>query len=258
LIPIYIEDGAGYEYISVQGLTSSGMDSDFFNSRLQMIDINSNKYIIIDNDSETVTLELRKDSPLIQTAFNNITGFLDSVITRNQGSSQQFLFTLPLLILFLIGLIRKRYSGRQIIAALIFGTTAALITLCYILVRADHVTVTNIPVKINMPFIAGLFICAGYGELVYTGAKKHKRKIIAVLAANINTLISFFIFAAGLLIKQIIAAGTFSISKPGYPWLFTFEELIAGIILYSASYYLYNKLPVFHGQTKPASEVEKA
>jgi hypothetical protein len=258
LLPIYIEGGAGYKFVSVQGLTSSGMDSDFFNSRLQMIDINSDKYIVINNDSETVTLELQKDSPLIQTVFNNITGFLDSVITQNQGSSQPFLLALPLLILLAVGLIRKRYSVRQLFAAMIFGTAAALIPLCYALIRAGHVTVSNIPIKINWFFIAGIFICTGYGELLYARAKKRTRRIIAVLAANLNTLISILIFAAGLLIKQLIAAGTFSINKPGYPWLFMFEELIAGIILYFALYYLYNKLPVWQRKTKPVSEVEEA
>lgn len=257
LIPIYIEDGAGYDFVSVQGLTLSGMDSDYFNSRLQMININADKYIAIDNNSETVTIELRKDAPFIQTAFNNIICFTDSVITQNQGSSQPLLLALPLLILFAISLIRRRYSGRQLIAALIFGTAAALITLCYVLIRDGHITVTNIPAKINRLFITGIFICAGYGELLYAGAKKHKLRIVAVLAANLNTLVSFLIFAAGLLVKQYVAGGAFSINKPSYPWLFTLEELIAGSVLYFALYYLYCKLPVFQRKAKPASEVEE-
>lgn len=257
LIPVFIEDGAGYEFVSIQGLTSSGMDSDYFNSRLQMIDINADKYIVIDTGSDTVTIELRKEAPFLQTAFNNITGFLDSGFTQNQGSGQPLLLALPLLILFVIGLIRKRYTGAQLIAALIFGAAAALITLFYVLIRAGHVTVTNIPVKVNLFFILGIFICTGYGELLYNRAKKRKGRIFAVLAANLNTLVSFLIVAVALLIMQLVVGETFSISKPGYPWLFTLKELIAGIILYFVLYYLYNKPPVYPKKAKPASEVEE-
>ncbi|MGB8451656.1 MAG: hypothetical protein WCD89_04920 [Anaerocolumna sp.] len=257
LIPVYIEDGAGYNFVSVPGLTSSTMDRSYFNSRLQMIDLGSDKYIVVDNDSETVTIELRKEAPFIQTAFNKIICFLDSVITQNQGSNLPLMITLPLLILFLIGMIRKRFTGRQLIASMIFATAVTLIALLFTAIRAGHIVMTNIPLKTNWSNLAAVFIYTGYGELLYSNAKKPKGKVIAVLAANLNSLVSFLIFADALLIKQIVFGNSFSINRFGYPWLFTLEELIAGIVLYFALYYLYNKLPVFRKKAKPASEVEE-
>ncbi len=257
LIPIYIENGAGYGFASVPGLTSSTIHSAYFNSRLQMIDINSDKYIIIDNNRDTVTIELRKEASLFRTVSNNILGFLDSVCTQNQGSSQPLVIALPLLILFAIGMVRKCYSGRQLVAALIFGAAAALASLIYILVRLNHIEVTNIPIKVNWFFIMGIFIYAGYGELLYSKAKGLKGKLVAVLAANLNTLVSVLVFAGGMLVRQFIAGNIFSINKPGYPLLFELYELIAGIVLYYAAYYLYNKLPDFRKKAKTVSEACK-
>ncbi len=257
LIPIYIEDGAGYDYIRIQGLTSSVLDSNNFNSRLQMIDINEDKYIVIDNDSEMLTIELQRQAPFFQTVANNILCFLDSIFTQNQGSSQPMLFALPFFTLFMTGLIRKRYCRHQLIAALIFGAVIAGVAVTYILIRANSITVTNIPVKLNWFFITGIFIYTGYGELLYSRTKKLKGRLKAVLVANFNTLVSFLVLAGGLLVRRLIASETFSINKPGYPWFFTFEALIVGVVLYFILYYLYNKLPLCQRKTKPASEVEE-
>ncbi len=254
LIPVYIEAGAGYEFVSIKGLTSSGMDSNYFNNRLQMMDINADKYLVIDNDSNTVSIELRKQPPVFLTAGSNIIYFLDSVITQNQGSSQPLLFVLPLLILFVIGLIRKRYTGHHLIAALIFGTGAALLSLIYILVRSGSIVVTNIPVKINWFHTAGIFISAGYGELLYARARKPRDRLIAVLAANLNALVTFIIFGAGLLIIRLIFGGTHGINKPGYPLIFSLEEIIIGIAVYFVFYHLYNKILAFRRKAKPVSE----
>jgi hypothetical protein len=257
LIPVYIEDGAGYNFISVPGLASSAMENDYFNSRIQIIDINSDKYIVIDNDSDTVTIELWKEAPFFQNVVNKITGFLDSVIMQNQGSSLPMLIALPLLILLLIGMLRKRFTGRQLIVALIFGTTVMLIAMLFTVSRSGHVVITNIPIKINWFYLAGIFIYTGFGELIFINAKNPKSKFIAVLVANLNLLVSFLLFAGAFLIQQFIFGNTFSINKFGYPWLLMLKELITGIVLYYTLYYLYNKLLVFRRKANPASETDK-
>jgi uncharacterized MnhB-related membrane protein len=255
LIPIYIEDGAGYEFVSIPGLTSSAMDSSSFNSRLQMIDINADKYIVIDNDNDVVTIELHRKALFIQRISSYIVGFLDSSFTQNQGSSMPILIALPLLILYSVGIIRKCYTRRQHTAALAFGSTAALISLLYILMRSSHVIITNIPVKVNWFYIFSIFVSTGYGELLYVRASKLKGKIIAVLAANLNTLATFIIFVCAHLIKLILFGNTFSINQPGYPWLSSLKELIVGGIIVFAAYYLFNKLPMFRTSVRPVSEV---
>lgn len=58
------------------------------------------------------------------------------------------------------------------IATLVFGTAAALITPFYILIRSEQVTDTNIPVKIDWFIKAGIIIIAEYEELLYAGANK--------------------------------------------------------------------------------------
>jgi hypothetical protein len=254
LIPIYIEDGAGYEFISIQGLASSAMDSSYFNSRLQMIDVGGDKYIIIDNDSDTVTIELSKDAPFLSTLSSNVLDFLDSVFLQNQGSSQPMLIALPLLVLLAIGMLRKRYTGRQLAAALIFGVATAILSWFYILARSGNIVATNIPVKVNWYHIVGIFIFAGYGELLYAKAKKPRDKFIAVLVANLNIFVTFIIFAVCLLVMRLMAGEAYGINKPGYPLLFSFKELVTGNVVFFALYHFYNIIPAFRRKAKPVSE----
>ncbi len=257
LIPIYIEDGAGYDSISIPGLTYSIMDSAYSNSRLQMIDINDDKYIVINNDSSSVTIEMQKKASLFQTISSNSISFLDSIITKNQGSNLSILLMVPVLILFIIGLKRKRYMDRELIAALIFGAAAALMGLSYILMRSDNIVVTNIPIKVNWFYICGIFIFTGYGELLYVRAKKPTGKIVAILAANLNAFVTLIVFAVAMFVALLLVGNTFGINKPGYPWLFTLKELSAGGIIMFAAYYLFNKLPLFRKKLEQSSGVDK-
>lgn len=256
LIPIYIENGAKYEFVCIPGLTSSTMDSSYFNSRLQMIDINTDKYITIDNNNDTITIELHKKALFIQRISSYIVDFLDSIFTHNQGSSLSMFITLPLLILYIVGIIRKCYTNHQLAVAWAFGTTAALISLFYILMRSSYVVVTNIPVKVNWYYIFSVFVSTGYGELLYVRTNKLKGKIIAVLAANLNTFVTFIIFICVLIIKLVFIGNTFSINQPSYPWLSSLKELIAGGVVIFAAYYLFNKLLMFRSRVKLGSEVD--
>ena len=248
LIPIYIKDGADYDYIDISGLTSSALDSTYFNSRLQMIDINNDKYIIIDNKKDMVTIEMKKEKSFFRTILANTVSFLDLTITKNQDSILPMVLAVPVLILLATGLLRKRYSRRRLTAALIFGAAAASIALLYVLIRKDNLIVSNIPVSINWFYICSIFIFTGYGELKYSKAKKPAGKIIAVLVANFNALFTFIVFAGVILINMAVAGEITGIDKPGYPWVFAFKELTAGSVFIFAAYYLFNKLLLFPGK----------
>lgn len=242
LIPIYIQDGAEFAYVSVSGLSSSSMDSKYFNRYIQMIDINNDKYLIIDNESDTITIELKKEAPALWSLTSNTVSFLDAIIMANQGSRLSILLAIPLLILLVIGITRKRYLKRDLIAGSVLAGTVSFITLCYVLIRAENIAVSNIPVSINWTFILSIFIFTGYGELLYIRAKKLKRKVLAVLTANLYTLVTFIIFAGAMVIQLVVFGGTSGINKPGYPHVFALKELLAGCVFYSLLYFIYSKI----------------
>jgi hypothetical protein len=242
LIPIYIQDGAEFDYVRVSGLSSSSMNSKYFNRYMQMIDINNDKYLIIDNESDMVTIELQKEVPVLWSLLSNTVNFLDSMIMANQASSLSIFLAIPLMVLLLIGIIRKRYLKRDLIAGSVLAGAIALITLGYVLIRGKNIAMSNIPVSINWFFILSIFIFTGYGELLYIKAKKLKGKIIAVLTANLHTLVTLSLLAGAILIQHAIFGGTSGVNKPGYPYVFALKELLAGCIFYASLYCLYSKI----------------
>jgi hypothetical protein len=250
LIPIYIQDGAKFDYVSVSGRSSSSMDSKYFNQYMQMIDINNDKYLIIDNKSNTVTIELQKEVPGLWSLTSNTINFWDSLIMANQGSSLSLLLASPFLVLLLKGIVRKRYLKRDLIAGAVLAGAIALITLGYVLIRKENIAVSNIPVSINWSFILSIFIFTGYGELLYLKAKKLKGKIIAVLTANFYTLVTLILLAGAILLQLAVFGGTPGINKPGYPHVFVLKELLAGCIFYSFLYCIYSKI-VFRKLKQP-------
>jgi hypothetical protein len=251
LIPICIKDGARFDYVSVSGLSSSSMDSKYFNRYLQMIDINNDKYLIIDNASNTVTIELQKEVPVLWSLTSNIVNFLDSMIMANQGSSLPIFLAILLLIPLLMGSVRKRYLKRDLIISFVLAGAIAFITLGYVFIREENIAVSNIPVSINWFFILSIFIFTGYGELLYVRAKKLKGKIIAVLTANLYTLVTFILLAGVMLIQLAVFGGTLGINKPGYPYVFALKELLAGCIFYSFLYGIYSKI-IFRKPKQPS------
>ena len=66
-IPVIIKNGAGFDYVRIKGVTSSSMQEQYFNNQLQMININEDKYILFENKEDFITIELKKNAPVLWT-----------------------------------------------------------------------------------------------------------------------------------------------------------------------------------------------
>lgn len=232
IIPIYIENGAEYDNVNVNGVTSAAMQEQYFNSQLQMINIRQDKYILLENKNTSITMELKKTSPFSQVVLENTVKFIDSIFIDSQGTTLPALLTLPVLILVIIIGIRKKFSGCEIVAAGLGGTGFVLIAAAYFLLRQDQINITNIPVALNGWFLVGVFIFTATSGLFFMRANNIPQRILAVIPAMTYTVVTFAILTGASMIRQVLVGETSGINKAGYPLTAVTVRMAVGFVFY--------------------------
>ena len=145
-LAVKIEDGADYGFLAIQGLTSASEKDPFYNSRLQMLDLGADKYILFLHQGGSFRIELRTQPP-IGWGMDALVDALDYswtvmwLDTRVINTTFWAWLSVVLLAAILAWQIlrRKRSLGsyrRIYLAALVF----ALARLLYFLLRRDAYT----------------------------------------------------------------------------------------------------------------------
>ena len=236
LVPVFIEDGAGYDYVNVPDLTFTTQKSIWFNSLLQMIEINADKYVLLNNpQAGDLQIELRKNTPILQTFAQGIQNFGDKILAQNQAVGLLPVLYALVLVLLLVGYLRKRYTLRQALNGLAVGIVLALLFIFYSFLRKDKLLITNIPVSINWFYAPGIPLFTLYGWLRFQQAKKPLGKALSVLWANLNSLATLLLFGVGTVIPRLVVGNHSGINKIGFPSTFVLLELLARLaaVLYN-------------------------
>jgi hypothetical protein len=241
IIPVYVPDGAGYDFVSIDGVTSSSMAQPFFNRYVQMINIHGDKFILIENNQENIHIELQEKAPLLWQLSSNTVNFLDAIVVDSMHADIYVLF-LPIIgVLLLIRGLRKRLNRKHLGMAAIFGAFMALIPSLYSLLRMQAITISNAPLTFNFLFPLNTFVCVTYGLMLYLDAKSGKGKIVGLLISNMYSLFVILFFGIAMLVKLMMVGNTASVEKFTYPWLFPLEKLVLGLIIYGLLYWQMRK-----------------
>ena len=237
LVPVYIQNGAGYDYAAVPGLAWTSQNNKWFNSRLQMIEINTDKYLLVNNPGVgELQIELKKNTPVLLALTGGLLNFGDSLIAQNQGAGLLPVLCGLVFVLLLIGFFRKHYTLRQVLSGLAAGIGLALLFVFYSFLRKDKLLVTNIPVSLNWAYALGIILFTVFGWQRFLRAKRPFRKVLSVLWANLNTLVTLLVFGAAAIIPRFVVGNAPGINKVSYPFGFLLEELLAGCLLYLIIY----------------------
>lgn len=231
-IPVIIKNGAGYDYVRINGVTSSSMQEQYFNNQLQMININEDKYILFKNNENFITIELKKNAPILRTMSNNAINFIDSIFTDSLGTNFPIVLAIPVLLLTVFKSIRKKYPKRELITAALTGFCFTLLAITYFLLRQSHIQITNIPTKINWWYMVSVFIFTGTGALFFARASTLFSKILALIISNFYSVITFLLFASAAFVKQIVIGATLDINRAGYPYSTVAVRMIIGFVFY--------------------------
>ncbi len=232
-LAVKIEDGAPYGFLAIEGMTAASEKDPYFNSKLQMLDLGRDKYIIFLHQGGSFRIELSSRAPLGWRLLDPIADALDYswvvmwLDTRVINTTFWAWLSVVLLAAILLWqVVRRKRSlgsyGKIFLAALVF----ALVRLAYFLVRRDAYTVSADLVSATTLQIAlrslGLFANVAGGMILIREAKKPVGKALGLIFALLPqfVLTGFYLVWITLmnLVGQVVVRMTM-------PWLWNYYIL---------------------------------
>lgn len=197
IIPVHIKDGAKYKFVEIFKVAKSWERDSFYNNKLQMINIGSDKYLLFDHPGGDFTVKLYDNSPLYLPVTVPIVRSLDHtmiVYHQMQGSDLSNIVLLVIIILVVGALFwrRKVNIRKNIWKALIVGLVLPLFRGIYVLLRQEHLTemyndylrTMNMSFEINFIFLLITFILATCGMLLFFNIKSRLGKVLTFLTVT--------------------------------------------------------------------------
>lgn len=218
LIPIRVADGAAYNFIEAPGTTSASQGDFIYNSRMQMINIGSDKFILLIHNGGDLTLRMMPNPPGYWMPFDILLDAIDYTYIFLQQSGGDYLnlgfAVIPLL--WLVWQIRKkRIHWQNFRTALWIGFTLAVIQGITMLMRLPHVKVTSKAVVFSTLSLAGAFLLGSLGSMIYLQAHTWLGKLIGVI------VITFPSWSTALFSTAVIYAFNTLAFQPRYgTWLY--------------------------------------
>lgn len=250
VIPIRVENGAHYQYVEVPGLTAAGERDPFYNSRLQMVNIREDKFILLEYPGGDLTLRLRERAPWNWYPSDILLDSLDHTLIFAQqtgGDIISLAFSLLPLFWAVRMLWKKRLGWTELRLALVIGLVATLLQGAYGLLRLDQVTITSKEVVVSPLSLVAVFLLWACGVLIYLQARSWRGRLVALL------VMTFSSWAPGMFTLLLLAAlNTISfaplLGTPVYNYSlglitlgsFLFTLLLSTLALWYAGGYLRN------------------
>ena len=203
VIPIRVEDAARYQFVEVPGLAAAADRDPFYNSRLQMVNIREDKFILLESPGGDLTLSLRAQAPWNWYPSDVLLDSLDHTLIYAQqtgGDMISLVFALLPLIWVVRMLWKKRLGWPELRLALMIGLGAALLQGGYSLLRLDQVTITSKAVVVSPLSLAAAFLLCTSGVLIFLQARSMRGRLVALL------VMTFSSWAPGLVTLLLIAA----------------------------------------------------
>lgn len=232
-IPVRIPGGADYAFVDVQGVSAASQNDPFYNSRLQMVNLHGDKYLLVEQAKNTgaLTITLRKQPPFGWAAADRLLDALDHTLVFNpQSSGDALALAFSILPLGWLGLqaLKRRIHRRDLLLALAFGLGAALLHGLYLLLRLPQVTINSKIIVFSPLSLAGDFLLAASGALIALPAKKWIGRLIGLLVITFNGWAPLLIVLAVFLVYNLgffkpllgVELYTYTLAwLPGIAWL---------------------------------------
>jgi hypothetical protein len=187
-IPVRIPGGARYSFIAIPGITAAGEDDPLYNSRLQMVDIGNDKYVLFIHKGGDFELRLRARPPWYWRSVDLLTDSLDHTLVYIQqaggGDVASVVFAGVALTLTAWLLRSRKGATRALIPAALTGPGFAALHGLYQVARLDHVTITSKPVEFTLLSLVGTFLLTGCSTFLFLNARSRLARGIALLVTT--------------------------------------------------------------------------
>jgi len=166
-IPIHIPDGKKYKFVKVPGIGSKWDKDKFYNSRIQMVDIQNDKYILFKHNGGQVTIQLNQDAPWYRSFFHIITSSLDYTYLFLSDTNGQVLFLIIAVVFVILAArkaLRKKPSNYIYLIAIFMGIAVMILKFGYVLYRIDRTMIISKELNVGLLsiFLSSIFIAVGY------------------------------------------------------------------------------------------------
>jgi hypothetical protein len=189
LIPIRIPNAASYAFVEAPGVTAAWESDPFYNSRLQMVDIGSDKYVLLVHTGGDFSLRLRTSPPWYWVIADAVLDSLDHALlfSRQSGGSVVLLgAALGPLIVVCVLLARKRASAPLLTPAALVGLCFAALEGAYSLLRLGKLTITSKPVGFTPLGLFASFLLTACGAFLFLQARSTPGRTVGLLVSALE------------------------------------------------------------------------
>jgi uncharacterized membrane protein YgdD (TMEM256/DUF423 family) len=235
VIPIRISGGAAYRFVKVPGVTAAAEQDPFFNSRLQMVNIQNDKLILLVHEGGDLTLQMRHQASWHWFLVDTLLDSLDHTFVFSQQSGGDIMsIGFSVLPLSWVGwqMFRKRLGWRRIQLAIAMGIGVTVLQAVYVLVRLDHVTIISKEVVFSPLSMIAAFVLVTCGALVFLQTRSRIGKVVAL---SVITFASWLPMVFGLVVITAINTLMFLLEKGTPLYSYSLGVLPVGSLLFSST-----------------------
>jgi hypothetical protein len=188
VIPVRLPGGARYSFVEIEGVAAGWQGAPFYNSRLQMVDVGPDKFLLFEHQGGDFILHLRARPSWSWVAGDVLLDSLDNTLLYLQDHGGALIMLVVgglalLAVLFL--LIRRRASLRSLALAALFGLGAAALHALYALARLDAVTITSKNVTFGALAPVSTFLLVTCAAFLYLNARSRGGRAVALAVATL-------------------------------------------------------------------------
>lgn len=187
LVPVRINNGAGYSFVSVPGVTSAADADPFYNSELQMENHNGDKYLLLIQPGGDLTVELSRVPAWYWFPVDMLLDSLDYSLILAQQNGEYILaliFAIFPLAWVIRAMIKKRLGWNRILIPAAIGVGAALIKGIYVWIRIQQITITSKTVVISPLCLATTFLLVTLGAVIYFNTHSWKGRVVGLAVST--------------------------------------------------------------------------
>ena len=234
-LAVKVADGAGYDFVSVPGLTAASESDFFFNNDLQTLNLGGDKYLVFYQDGDTFEIVLNEKTPWYWPLWDGLVDALDyNWVTMNTVYNPLSLAFLAGLVILLVVKVRRGKSLKEYRGFFIAAILLAALHVAYVLLRSGHYTVSAdavgyTPVQILLGFI-GTFSTVSAGLILVRAARKPIGRFIGWTVAILPQVLltAFKVFTVSFTDLMFMAQNT--VPQPLWNFNVVWLSLIALVV----------------------------
>jgi hypothetical protein len=210
VIPIRISNGAAYRFVEVPGVTAAAEQDPFYNSRLQMVNIQNDKFILLVHEGGELNLRMRPQAPWYWFLGDILLDSLDHtfIFVGQQAGGDIIAIVFAVIPLVWAGwqIVGKRLGWQEIRLAMVIGIGAIILQGVYVFARLDQVTIISKAVVFSPLSIVAAFALSMCGALIHLQARSQIGKVIGLF---VMTSVSWISMVFGLVLVAAFNAFVF-------------------------------------------------